>query len=495
MKRVWISGAALAVSLIILMLMPRPVSAQDAPMQLWVTPEGKDSDTVGNWPVSKKGDVRFGFQIPPNLRQFAGATVVVIPRRSGTVRYDLDISMARNGLPSDLFNQSSKGMSIAVQKGVITEIDVTSIFPAGSSLAPGQDFVGLRFNSAGSTKNKSGKSNKSSKKGSSTWLQVVGLRFDYEGPAGPEGEKGDRGDKGDPGESGGGTSAWTEGSIMFTPPPQAFLSEQQGSFSTTQTRTLDQNGSVLWQSFSPSVTGTLIKLDLAVGAFKGASGEDYFCGDLSVFAGEGPVGAALGTLAIKIGAGDVAFPMMLGFPVAGVTLTAGETFTWALTHTGCAHAVVAYGTGNSYAAGTSSVGADVDFAFRSFVSVAVAPIPLRSMLTTDLAVGIGTDDPRPDAMLDVNGRIYQRGGQLHADYVFQPGYRIETITEHSDAMWANRHLPAVGPATKDSDGQDIVDVGRHQRGILEELEKAHIYIQWLHERLVELENKQQERHR
>ena len=344
MKRVWISGAALAVSLIILMLMPRPVSAQDAPMQLWVTPEGKDSDTVGNWPVSKKGDVRFGFQIPPNLRQFAGATVVVIPRRSGTVRYDLDISMARNGLPSDLFNQSSKGMSIAVQKGVITEIDVTSIFPAGSSLAPGQDFVGLRFNSAGSTKNKSGKSNKSSKKnrsskknksnksgksnksskkGSSTWLQVVGLRFDYEGPAGPEGEKGDRGDKGDvghkgdvgdigekgdvgdkgdtgeagspgppglpglpgspgpkgdkgdPGESGGGTSAWTEGSIMFTPPPQAFLSEQQGSFSTTQTRTLDQNGSVLWQSFSPSVTGTLIKLDLAVGAFKGASGEDY----------------------------------------------------------------------------------------------------------------------------------------------------------------------------------------------------------------------------
>ena len=52
MKRVWISGAALAVSLIILMLMPRPAHAQDVPMQLWVSPEGKDGDTVGNWPES-----------------------------------------------------------------------------------------------------------------------------------------------------------------------------------------------------------------------------------------------------------------------------------------------------------------------------------------------------------------------------------------------------------------------------------------------------------
>ena len=61
----------------------------------------------------------------------------MIPGRSGTVRYDLDISMARNGLPSDLLNQSLKGLSIAVQEGVVTEIDVTSIFPGGASLVPG----------------------------------------------------------------------------------------------------------------------------------------------------------------------------------------------------------------------------------------------------------------------------------------------------------------------------------------------------------------------
>ena len=40
-------------------------------------------------------------------------------------------------------------------------------------------------------------------------------------------------------------------------------------------------------------------------------------------------------------------------------------------------------------------------------------------------------------------------------------------------------------------GKEIIELGRHQRGILEELEKAHIYIQWIHERLMMLESKQQ----
>ena len=490
MKRVWISGAALAVSLIMLMLMPRPVHAQDVPMQLWVSPEGKDGDTVGNWPVSKEGDVRFGFQIPPNLRQFASARVVVIPGRSGTVRYDLDISMARNGLPSDLLNQSLKGLSMAAQEGVITEIDVTSIFPGGASLAPGQDYVALRFNANGRTK---GKSDKSTKKGASK-LQVVGLRFEYAGPAGPKGDKGDRGEVGPIGPRGpkgekGDPAPWREGFIMFTPPPQIFLGEEQRSFSAAETVPLEASGSVAWQSFRPSITGTLTKLDIAIGAFKGQSGEDLFCGDVSVLVGEGPAGSVLGTLSIKMGAADTAFPMLLGFPVPGVTLTAGETYTWAVTHTGCAPAVLGFTTGNAYPSGTSSAGSDVDFGFRSYVSVEGTSTPLGAMLTTDLAVGIGTDQPHRDAMLDVNGRIFQRGRQLHADYVFQPGYRIEAIGEHADSMWANSHLPAVPAATTDAEGQDIVDVGNHQRGILEELEKAHIYIQWLHERLKKLEGK------
>jgi hypothetical protein len=48
-------------------------------------------------------------------------------------------------------------------------------------------------------------------------------------------------------------------------------------------------------------------------------------------------------------------------------------------------------------------------------------------------------------------------------------------------MWENRHLPAVGPTPE---GTPIA-FNVHQRhfGVLNELEKAHIYIERLHERV------------
>lgn len=104
-------------------------------------------------------------------------------------------------------------------------------------------------------------------------------------------------------------------------------------------------------------------------------------------------------------------------------------------------------------------------------------------------VGIGTANPQGAAgahSLDVNGAIYQRGSQLHADYVFEPGYRVESIEEHSAFMWENRHLPAVPARRVDADGLEIVELGSHRRGILEELEKAHIYIEQLNQAIEEL---------
>jgi hypothetical protein len=100
-------------------------------------------------------------------------------------------------------------------------------------------------------------------------------------------------------------------------------------------------------------------------------------------------------------------------------------------------------------------------------------------------VGIGTTDPY--GKLDVNGSIYQRGSQLHADCVFEPGYEVESIEEHSESMWQNKHLPAIPKAKLDEDGQEIVEVASHRRGIVEELEKAHIYIEQLHKRIKVLE--------
>ena len=94
-------------------------------------------------------------------------------------------------------------------------------------------------------------------------------------------------------------------------------------------------------------------------------------------------------------------------------------------------------------------------------------------------VGINTTNPQ--GTLDVNGEIYQRGSQLHADYVFENNYNLESIEEHAEYMWSNKHLKAVPKASKDKDGYEVVNVGSHRRGIVEELEKAHIYIDQLND--------------
>ena len=105
-------------------------------------------------------------------------------------------------------------------------------------------------------------------------------------------------------------------------------------------------------------------------------------------------------------------------------------------------------------------------------------------------VGIGTMSP--NGTLDVNGSIYQRGVSLHADYVFESNYDLESIEEHADYMWTNKHLPAIPKAKTDETGREIVEVGAHRKGIVEELEKAHIYIDRLHNRIGELEKKDAE---
>ena len=100
-------------------------------------------------------------------------------------------------------------------------------------------------------------------------------------------------------------------------------------------------------------------------------------------------------------------------------------------------------------------------------------------------VGIGTTSP--DGNLDVNGSIYQRGSSLHADYVFEDDYELESIQEHSDFMWTEKHLRAIPKSQIDENGLEIVEVGSHRKGIVEELEKAHIYIYQLEERISMLE--------
>lgn len=80
-----------------------------------------------------------------------------------------------------------------------------------------------------------------------------------------------------------------------------------------------------------------------------------------------------------------------------------------------------------------------------------------------------------------DGQIEHRGVLLHADYVFEEDYELESIEEHAEFMWTNKHLPAVPKKRVDEDGMEVMTLGARSKGVLEELEKAHIYIEQLNE--------------
>ncbi len=88
--------------------------------------------------------------------------------------------------------------------------------------------------------------------------------------------------------------------------------------------------------------------------------------------------------------------------------------------------------------------------------------------------------------VEINGQLFISGSQVTPDYVFEADYELESIEEHAALMWKHKHLPAMLPATLDADGKTLIDVGHRSQAVLEELEKAHIYIEQLHGTIGEL---------
>jgi hypothetical protein len=94
----------------------------------------------------------------------------------------------------------------------------------------------------------------------------------------------------------------------------------------------------------------------------------------------------------------------------------------------------------------------------------------------------------PVLRIDGSGAIIHRTTTIHADHVFEREYPLESIEEHAAAMTSQKHLAAVPPTQRDTDGNIIVNYSSLLRGLLEELEKAHLYIA----RINDVVKKQQE---
>ncbi len=96
-------------------------------------------------------------------------------------------------------------------------------------------------------------------------------------------------------------------------------------------------------------------------------------------------------------------------------------------------------------------------------------------------VSIGSTNSGQEAVLDVRGSISVDGSSVHADYVFESDYDLASIEDQAAFMWQEKHLPSLPKAPEGLQGP--VNLVSHQMGILEELEKAHIYIGQLNDGL------------
>jgi hypothetical protein len=136
-------------------------------------------------------------------------------------------------------------------------------------------------------------------------------------------------------------------------------------------------------------------------------------------------------------------------------------------------------------------GADSSGSMR-FLTANSGAIGERMRITPLGRVGIGTTAPATTLHVQgdvtITGALAVSGPCCGPDYVFDPAFRLASIEEQWKYMWTNRHLPAVGPARTTPDGKAVVDVFAQGKGILEELEKAHIYIGQLHREMESLKS-------
>ncbi|MEM8964677.1 MAG: hypothetical protein AAGD38_24545, partial [Acidobacteriota bacterium] len=188
--------------------------------------------------------------------------------------------------------------------------------------------------------------------------------------------------------------------------------------------------------------------------------------------------------------GNAAVAGELAVSTDGSTVTA--TITEATNNTILDLANTAAGAGWQFQSRTNGTFVLLNSAQASNAAIKIDPaITNNSLVIRDQGIGIGDGTPtvatvNGEVSLDVNGPIYQRGTSLHADYVFEDDYQLLTLEEQAAFIAENKHLPAVPGRTINENGKEVIELGAHRQGMLEELEKAHLYIQQLHGNISEL---------
>lgn len=131
-----------------------------------------------------------------------------------------------------------------------------------------------------------------------------------------------------------------------------------------------------------------------------------------------------------------------------------------------------------------------DFIFKTADSG--ANTPWEFIHRADNGFGLNTGSSAgADLILDTSGNLRVLGtitstGPTCAsgcDAVFDEDYALPTMEEQAEAMFAARHLPTVGPTSRD----EPINLTEHMGNVLNELEKAHIFIAQLNERNKALE--------
>lgn len=109
----------------------------------------------------------------------------------------------------------------------------------------------------------------------------------------------------------------------------------------------------------------------------------------------------------------------------------------------------------------------------------------NSWFNTDGNFGIGTNKPKHTldvtGNINANGAFYLKNHQIIPDYVFKPDYKLESIEEHTSFSKEQKHLKSIPELKKNEAGIEFIDLASHLNGMLEELEKAHLYIEQLYQ--------------